>query len=234
MDINWRRWLLERLPFTLKVNRVYVFCLLFTQPVRMLYDIFTQWKKKMRNRSGASPQVCMLKKVVYDELGVNIEIEEMNGKPHDFVVKASQTDTDKDRQIIALLNRYKIAGKTYQYINEEVTFSSHWEDYICEQCEFTTTWTNYVCEQISKTEIFINIRPYYSSEYLKVEIQPSQALPRAISVIFGGLGGIKFFARLPAGMTTKQTFQSPPGFELTSAGLNIWEDIRYKYKLGDI
>lgn len=234
MDINWRRWLLERLPFTLKINNLFVFCLLFTQPVRMLYDTFTSWKKKMRNRAGASPQVCMLKKVVYDELEVNIEIEEMNGKPFDFIVKASQTNTDKDKQILALLNRYKVAGKTYQYINEEVSFSSQWTDYVCEQCEFSTNWTNQICEQISKTDIYINIRAYYSNDYLYAEIYPSQPLSRIITITFGGYAGDSFSVWFPTGTTSKQTYKSPLGFELSSAKLNPSEDINYKYRIRNI
>ena len=147
MKINWAKWILELLPFSLRVNRVYILCLLFTMPVRMLYATFVDWRQKMRNKAGATPQVCMLRKIVYDELGVNIEIEEVDEKHYDFIVKTLLTDKDKEQQILALLNRYKMAGKSFQFINTMVSFESGWGDYVCERCEYAVDWTDYICEQ---------------------------------------------------------------------------------------
>lgn len=145
MKINWAKWILEQLPFSLRVNRVYVLCLLFTMPVRMLYASFVDWRQKMRNKAGATPQVCMLKKIVYDELGVNIEIEETDGKDSDFIVRTSRQFIDNERQLHALIDRYKQAGKSCQYINEKVSFEMGWSGYVCEQCEFSSYWDEYIC-----------------------------------------------------------------------------------------
>lgn len=146
MEVSWKKWILEWLPLSLRVNRIYVFCLLITLPVRNLYASFYEWSRKMRNRAGATPQVCMIQKVVYDELGLRLEIEEGNGKPFDFLITTSFSDIDKERQLFALLNRYKQAGKSYGYVNEEVVFHYEWSDYVCENLTLFTEWTGYVCE----------------------------------------------------------------------------------------
>lgn len=236
MHINWAKWLLGRLPFALRVNRTYVFCLLFTYPVRRLHASFVEWHKKMRNKTGATPQVCMLRKVIFDELGINIDIEEGSGKPHDFIVKTSLINTDKERQMLALVDRYKMAGKSYLYINEEVSFQMSWSDHICEQCEFSSKWdwARYVCEQRSKTEIYITVRLRYSSGdpsgYLIAEVQASQILPRIIRMTFyAHFNGGSFTGTLKTGTMGKQTFTSPAGFDLRTFELDIYEDYNYKY-----
>lgn len=100
----------------------------------------------MRIKVGGSPQVCMLKKTVYDELGIMVEIAEGDGKPVDFVIRTAFTDTDKERQLFALLDRYKLAGKSYAYENKEITFECLWSGYVCEDNTLGCEWTNCICE----------------------------------------------------------------------------------------
>ena len=148
MIVYWKKWILEQIPFALRVNRLFVLCLLFTRPVRHLHVYFSEWSRKMKNKAGVSPQICMLQKVVFDELQINIEIEEGDGMPYDFIVKSSRTTKEKEQQMLSLLNRYKLAGKSYQYIDKDiVSFDNDWSDYICEQCQTVTDWSDYVCEQ---------------------------------------------------------------------------------------
>lgn len=114
----------------------------------------------MRIKVGGSPQVCMLKKTVYDELGIMVEIAEGDGKPVDFVIRTAFTDTDKERQLFALLDRYKLAGKSYAYENKEITFECVWSGYVCEDNPLDWEWTNYVCE-LNKPEVVNTITITY-------------------------------------------------------------------------
>lgn len=223
--------MLERLPFSLRVNRLYVFCLLLTLPVRRLHASFAEWSKKMRAKAGASAQVCMLKKIIYDEIGVNIEIEEGDGKPYDFIVKTSLVYTDKEQQMFALLERYKMAGKSYKYVNSEIDFVYQWENYVCEQCEFSVEWTDYICEQKQKTEIVILIHPYYSADYLKIDVKPLTPLPVDVRIVAIAFGGKVDYIDLWAGMTGIWTVASMYKFELSMLGLYKSEDYDYKYIL---
>lgn len=121
--------------------------MVFTGPVRMLHTKFGLWKKSMLVKAGGSPQVCMLQKLIYDELGILVEIEEGNGKPVDFIIRTSFSNIDKERQLFALLDKYKLAGKSYGYENAEVKFSYDWSGYVCEQRTVFVQWGGYVCER---------------------------------------------------------------------------------------
>ena len=146
MEIRWDKWVVERLPMKLRTHRMQALCMVFCSPVERLYVDFTKWRKRMRIKAGGSPQVCMLKKTVYDELGIVIEIAEGDGKPVDFIIRTAFTDTDKERQLFALLDRYKLAGKSYAYENKEIAFECVWSGYVCEDNPLACGWVNYICE----------------------------------------------------------------------------------------
>ena len=74
--MNWGRWIIERLPKRLRTVMLFTLCMVYTAFIRREHNEFLEWQKKMKIRMSGSPQVCMLKKVIYDELGVNIEIED--------------------------------------------------------------------------------------------------------------------------------------------------------------
>lgn len=147
MNVNWDKWVIEQLPRALRTTLMYVFCMVFTGPVRMLHTKFGLWKKSMLVKAGGSPQVCMLKKLIYDELGILVEIEEGNGKPVDFIIRTAFSNIDKERQLFALLDKYKLAGKSYGYENAEVKFSYEWSGYVCEQRTVFVQWGGFVCER---------------------------------------------------------------------------------------
>lgn len=136
--------MLEHLPEVLRTPVMYTFCMTFTYPVRTLYNEFVQWKEKIRIKAGGSPQVCMLQKSVKDSLGIDIVIEEYDGKPYDFVVKTKSVNMDKDRQLAALLDRYKLAGKSYKYENGAVKWNAEWGEFVEEICVTTGTWGGFV------------------------------------------------------------------------------------------
>lgn len=56
--------------------------------------------KKMRTKVAGTPQVCMLQKIIRDELGLDVRIEEGNGKPIDFIIKTTFVDVDKERRLL--------------------------------------------------------------------------------------------------------------------------------------
>lgn len=181
---------------------------------------------------AGTPQVCMLKKVVHDELGINIEIEEGDGKPYDFIVKTSSTYTDKEQQIFALLERYKMAGKSYKYMNSEVDFEYQWEDYVCEQCEFFVEWAGYICEQKQKKEILILVNPQYDvNGYLSIKVKFTEALPVDIVLVSTSFDGRTNRTTYYAGMEGTWMWAPLYKYDLRSLGLAKSEDYDYKYIL---
>ncbi|WP_455592937.1 hypothetical protein [Bacteroides sp.] len=147
--MDWNKWIIERLPRKLRVVGVFALCVVLTSYIRQLYDEFVEWRRKLRTRMAGTPQVCQLRKIVHDELGVDIEIEEGDGRPTDFIIKTAFVNIDKERRLFALLNRYKLAGKNYGYENAKIVIAYTWGDYICERAilEYNVNWTNYACEK---------------------------------------------------------------------------------------
>lgn len=164
MIIQWDKWVMERLPMKLRTVLLFAFCTAFTEPVVRLYNELVKWQRKMKTKSGGSPQVCMIKRTVFDELGIMIEILEGDGKPVDFIIQTAFTDTDKERQLFALLDRYKLAGKSYAYENKEITFECTWSKYMCEDNPLRFGWSKWVCE-LHKPEAVNTITITYYWQY---------------------------------------------------------------------
>lgn len=116
----------------------YALCVVLVSPVVKLHGEFVTWRTKMRVKTGGTPQVCMLRQIIKDELGIDVLIEEGNGKPIDFIVKTSFVNVDIERQLFALLDRYKLAGKSYGYENAEILYDNRWTAYLCEKIRFNT------------------------------------------------------------------------------------------------
>ena len=181
--MNWDRWMLERLPDKLRTVIMFTLCMVYVAFIRRLYDEFVEWKRRVLVKLSGTPQVCVLKKVVYDELGVNIEIEEGDGKPYDFIVKTDINDMNKERQLHALLDKYKLAGKSYRYINSEVGFVKEWGTFICERATMIIGWDRYICEH--------KIRPvnHLYCTYLKTVIRVTPEFPVASDLLVRFLTG---------------------------------------------
>ena len=149
--MKWNRWILELLPGRRRTLMVYALCVVLVSPVVKLYGEFVDWRAKMRVKTGGTPQVCMLRQIIKDELGIDVLIEEGNGKPIDFIIKTSFVNVDMERQLFALLDRYKLAGKSYGYENAEIRYVAGWTKYVCERGELVVEWAEYVCEVAQRT-----------------------------------------------------------------------------------
>ena len=150
--MDWRKWIIERLPERLRVTGMIAVCMVLTLPIRVLYEEFVAWQRKMRTKVAGTPQVCMLEKIIRDELGLDIRIEEGNGKPIDFIIKTDFVDMDKERRLFALLDRYKLAGKSYGYENAGIVITAQWTGFVCELAGMESEWTGFVCERKGKRD----------------------------------------------------------------------------------
>lgn len=131
--IKWNKWILELLPIEKRTLVVYALCAVLVSPIVRLYGEFVDWRTRMRVRSGGTPCVCMLRKIIKEELGVDVLIEEGNGRPTDFIIKTSFVNIDMERKLFALLDRYKLAGKSFGYENSEIIYEGRWMAYLCEK-----------------------------------------------------------------------------------------------------
>lgn len=150
--MDWRRWIIERLPERLRVKGMMAVCMVLTMPIRVLHEEFVAWQRRMRTKVAGTPQVCVLQKIIKDELGLDVLIEEGDGKPTDFIIRTAFVDVDKERRLFALLDRYKLAGKSYGYENAEIEITIQWTGFACELASMESNWTGFVCERKGKRD----------------------------------------------------------------------------------
>lgn len=131
--IQWNKWITDVLPPRLRGLRIKALIKTLLSPMVALYESLILWQEKVYIKASGTPQVCMLKRIIYDELGISVDISEGDGKPVDFIIRTSFTDLDKERQLFALLDRYKLAGKNYAYDNAEITYGASWRNFTCER-----------------------------------------------------------------------------------------------------
>lgn len=183
MNINWDNWVIGSLPVKLRTKMLCGLCFALTSPVRVLYSDFVKWCKGMRAKAGGSPQVCMLQKIVQDTLGVDIVIREGDGKPVDFILQTSFGDLDKERQLFALMDRYKLAGKSYMYENKQLMFTTVWDGFICQRLTVDAVWGGWVN---IKEILFVNLKllPSDSSVVygMNITLSPDVVLDREMTV----------------------------------------------------
>nr|WP_320037194.1 hypothetical protein [uncultured Bacteroides sp.] len=113
------------------------------------------------NQAG-NGQVCMLQKIVHDNLDIDIDIEEDTGLSNDFIIKVASMELDKERSLIALINKYKQAGKSFTLNNAAVVFTQTWTNFVCEIAELTSIWGDYVCELTAQVINTITVLARYS------------------------------------------------------------------------
>lgn len=248
MNIIWDKWVIEQLPRVLRTNLMYIICMIFTGPVRQLYTDFIQWKKRMLIKAGGSPQVCMLEKIVKDSLDIDIRITEGNGKPIDFIINAEFMDLDKERQLFALLDRYKLAGKSYGYENAGIAITAQWTGFVCELANIGCVWSGAICEKYSRLANVITAKFY--PEYISAEIGYryrkiviTSTYPTASNITYSfeeksnGEVLVKAYnLQLPKGFTGELIFEYPEvdipvSNYIRNEELSITEDQEYDYSL---
>lgn len=248
--MDWNKWIIERLPRKLRVVGVFALCVAIVSHIKQLYEDFMEWRRKLRIRMAGTPQVCQLKKIVHDELDVDIVIEEGNGKPIDFIIKTSFVDIDKERRLFALLDRYKLAGKSYGYENAEIMLTSTWSRFVCEKMDLRVYWSRFVCEQfnvsvqwtgwICEKEFKKDVNRIYcwhssNSVFARAEFAPTSEIRVTFNYTAWQGGDSIYHSQtviIPKGVTTTQSALWAWPDELPFvADLNINEDETYQYKV---
>lgn len=155
--MNFNRFILTWLPHTLRRETLFSFIAVLLSPVNYLYNLFILFKNEKIIDQAGTNQVIYLIKLAKDKLALNIDIIEDTGLPNDFIVKCETLDTDRQRKLVALINRYKQAGKSFTINNAAITFEQTWGGYVCELQTVIQTWGAYVCEKSQLVENTIHV-----------------------------------------------------------------------------
>ena len=244
--MDWNKWIIERLPRKLRVVGMFALCVVLTSYIRRLYVDFVEWRRKLRIRMAGTPQVCQLRKIVHDELGVDIVIEEGNGKPIDFIIKTSFVDVDKERRLFALLDRYKLAGKSYGYENAEIVLTATWSRFVCERVVVRPilVWDGFVCEVLGINAIRITYywekRPIYEDVMVIKHMRISTDFPVKTELLLTfdfhcwddtGNGALIHDKKNINSDFTEIYYDTPYGDSHSNEVINIEQDEYYKYKV---
>lgn len=188
MNINCPKLIGYMLPTVLRQTLISSFMSVFTSPLRGIHDEFSNWKDKMKIMISGTPQVCMLEKIIKDSLDIDIVISEGDGRPVDFIIQTNFLDVDKERQLFALIDRYRLAGKRYEYKNTALTIQTTWGEYVCEQQTVFLEWTGYLCERKYRPERYIYFD--FDGTNLTVEIKEPLASDMKIEIYRHDLGPV--------------------------------------------
>jgi hypothetical protein len=147
-----------------------------------LQDSFNIWAEEMKFRGNVNASVLSLQKLIERELNALVSIEEMDGKPFDFMVNvAGNID---ERQLKDLINRYKLAGKSFTFRIGSVAYQAEFSNHVCEDLvsDFTVEFIDHVCE----VDPIFYLSGYVTSE--KVYFYASRELDFDIT-IWGTING---------------------------------------------
>lgn len=130
MIASWIAYLYNLLPVAIRQSRLGQLMLVLLLPAQLASEELSTYTADARLRSAATWQVQWLEKLLTDALGYAVTITEADGLPVDFRVSGIKYfDENRAR---ALLNRYKLAGKSYKLEFSDLTIAGRWLSPVCQ------------------------------------------------------------------------------------------------------
>ncbi len=146
MNIDWYKYTLQILPPGLRNRRLFEFARTLIWQLPTVNSELTAWFNDARFRASMNASVMCLQKLLERYLGVKAAITELDGKPADFLV--SIQGTVDEARVKAIIDRYKLAGKTYVFQSSSIAHTLVFTDWVCEEYTevITVIFVDYVCE----------------------------------------------------------------------------------------
>lgn len=149
MVANWGTYIRNLLILAFRQNCIVAFIQVLNSHAETMNSELDAFIADARLRSAVTWQVCWLEKLLTDEIGGTITITEADGLPVDFVVTGISYQYQNRAR--ALLNRYKLAGKSYVFEFIDLEVSAAWSDGVCELEVLvvpSAAWSDGVCALI--------------------------------------------------------------------------------------
>lgn len=141
--MNWSKYILLLLPPRMRFIGLHAFLSVLLSPVKSLHDQFAEWQIRKKMQMAATPQAIWLPKIVWEEMGAKIGIEYSDGIP-DFWVIVYDDNADISR-LRTLIERYKLAGKSYRIKRQDEMIIQEWIDFVCTSFEYRSFFNAFVC-----------------------------------------------------------------------------------------
>lgn len=161
MDINWKKFWREQLPSAFRKNKIVVLIEVLCSVIREAYDEWQTWAARAKERAAYTWQVYSLERMVWLEMGLVIEIEESKTVAYNFLVNVSRSSGQEydESRLRALLDRYKLAGKSYYISDTAISRTVKFIGHVCERgvSGYAVKFINHVCEKGGKQTNNISI-----------------------------------------------------------------------------
>lgn len=128
-----------------------------------LYTDFQLWQIDIRLQAAMTCQVMYLETILnYRLLGSfirTIYISDGDGVIVDFIINVPAGLNVDNYRMIALIEKYKIAGKRYIIGQSAYTYQVNWSDFYCESAEkeYVVQWIVPVCELLYEQSLINNL-----------------------------------------------------------------------------
>ena len=174
---DWIKYITDMLASAVRGSVLVQFISALLSPSKTAQDSLNAYLSDARLRSAATWQACWLEKLLSDNLGYMVTITEASGLPVDFVVTGvSYTDAARAS---ALLNRYKLAGRSYILEFSDVAVVAQWDNALCEKTALINLyarWDDALCE---KVETLLRVVDQSGSIVVYLSYDPEGNLPAA-------------------------------------------------------
>lgn len=181
MIINWYKYIREMLPPRLRLTRLVELLRVLVFQIPKIGSDFDLSLAQLKYKVNINASVIALEKLIETELDALADIEELDGKPFDFLVNVhSPVD---ETLLKALVNKYKIAGKSFAFKLGAVDYTSEFINHECEDIIelYTAEFTDYICEEdgINKITLFLG---FTGSGSMRITAKARQLVKSDISI----------------------------------------------------
>lgn len=213
MQIDWKRYIACNLPLVMRQPRIVHLLRSLLASFVDLHDRAQTWRVESLRRARYDSSSIMIERMIFDEMGLEVVIDNFDTGSYDFRVRIlSEQTTYDEARLRALIDKYKAADKRYLIGNGNVSYSVIYQDYTCEKTDerFSVEYISYICEKRDYKET-ITIK-LYGRHYNDGSIE-----------LYASTGGD------PVASTIRVTAESALSFtigagESTSRSMIIYED----------
>ena len=150
MQIDWKRHIVYNLPLVMRQPRIVHLLRSLLASLADLHDRAQTWHVESLRRARYDSSSIMIERMIFDEMGLEVVIDNFDAGSYDFRVRIlSEQTTYDEARLRALIDKYKAADKRYLIGNGNVSYTVIYQDYTCEKTDerFSVEYTAYVCEK---------------------------------------------------------------------------------------
>ena len=172
MGIDLLKLIRSLLVTFMRSNRLAELIRVFTREAESAYNQFNFNVPDWMYKINANASVISLQHHIKRELDVDALITELDGKPIDFLVEV--TGFVDESQLRALIDNFKLSGKSYVFRVGSIVFSCQFTNHVCEieladnlltiHNSFSVPFSSYVTSAFNVTSnVEVIIRALYTS-----------------------------------------------------------------------